>query len=119
MADMVRRLNVLLVNDDRSVSEPMAAALRQRHEVRVAAGLSAAVAELVWRPPDAIVCDVDLGPYTGDALLAMVARELPQVRRVLYTGPLAPGESFDHVAHVTLPRHATLGELFAALAGED
>ncbi len=117
--EMVRRLDVLLVNEDRSVCEPLAAQLGQRHEVRVAVGLRAAINELVQRAPDAIVCDLDLTPYSGDALLAMVARELPQVRRVLYTGPLDPGDSFADVAHVTLPRQASLGELLAAIAGDD
>ena len=116
---MVRRLDVLLVNGDQTVAEPMAAVLRQRHEVRVAGGLRAAVSELVRRTPDAIVCDLDLAPYSGDALLAMVARELPQVRRVLYAGPRPDGESFAEVAHVTLARHASLSELLAAIAGDD
>ena len=116
---MVRRLDVLLVNGDATVGESMAAVLRQRHDVRVAGGLRAAVAELVWRAPDAIVCDADLAPYSGGALLAMVARELPQVRRVLYTGPRRDGESFSEVAHVTLPRQASLNELLAAIAGDD
>ena len=116
---MVRRLDVLVVDGDRAVSEPMAEVLRERHEVRVARGLRAAVAELLWRAPDAVVCDLDLTPYSGDALLAMVARELPSVRRILYTGALPAGTSFAHVAHVTLPRQATLDQLLAAIAGDD
>ncbi|HEX8952589.1 MAG TPA: hypothetical protein VF945_12125 [Polyangia bacterium] len=118
VAAMSQRKDVLLVNRDGLVCEALATALRERHDVRVSRGFRDAVGKIVWRPPDVIVCDVDLSPDRGDLLLAMVARELPRVRRVLYTNLLGAARAFAGVAHVTLPRRATLAELLEAIGGE-
>jgi DNA-binding NtrC family response regulator len=116
---MARRLDVLLVSDDEAVFAPLAELLRERHEVRLANSLRRAIEELVHRVPDAVVCDHDLSPYCGDALLAMIAREHPHVRRVLYTGPRGYDNRFAGAAHVALPRQATSMQLLAAIAGDD
>ena len=110
-------MDVLLVNLDPSVCESMAAVLRQWHDVRVATGFRDAIGKVVWRAPDVIVADLDLSPYRGDHLLAMVARELPQVRRVLYTNLDRVARSFAGLAHATLPRWAPLSDLLAAING--
>jgi DNA-binding NtrC family response regulator len=116
----MRRLDVLLVDDDHEVLGPTADLLRTRHDVRVANGLREAVDQLVRRVPDAIVCDFDLPPYRGDVLLGLVAREHPEVRRILYTASPLPDEGvrFD-CAHSVLVKPATANALFAAVSGEE
>jgi DNA-binding NtrC family response regulator len=114
---MTRRLDILLVNVDASVCESMAAALSDMYEVRVSTGFRDAVGKVVRRAPDVIVADLDLEPYRGDELLAMVARELPDVRRVLYTDLAGARRAYVGVAHATLPRWSPLADLLAAIAG--
>jgi DNA-binding NtrC family response regulator len=106
-------MDILLVNDCETTSRAIAEGLRPRYGVRVASGLRQAVDELVTRVPDAIVCKLELPPYRGDVLLSMVAREHPQVRRILFADT-AIGDLLD-VAHVTLPDSAGVAELMAAL----
>jgi CheY-like chemotaxis protein len=119
-AAMVRRLDVLVVNDSVETSEPLVELLRPVHEVRVANGLREAVDQLVTRVPDAIVCHLHLPPYRGDVLLAMVAREHPSVRRVLCIGPGPEGERdcLAGVAHVTLDQPGAQ-ELVRAIVGDE
>jgi DNA-binding NtrC family response regulator len=116
----MKRLDVLLVDDDEDVLGPTAELLRTRHEVRVANGLREAVDQLVRRVPDTIVCDFDLPPYRGDVLLGLVAREHPEVRRVLYTASPLPATTvrFD-CAHSVLVKPASASALFAAVSGEE
>jgi DNA-binding NtrC family response regulator len=115
-----KRLDVLLVDDDEDVLLATAALISQNHEVRAVSGLREAMYALVARVPDAIVCDLDLDPFRGDALLALIAREHPEVRRVLYTGSrrAVGGSSFDDVAHRVLLKPASLSELLAAITGD-
>lgn len=115
---MARRIDVLLVNDCEEACRTLADSLRGRFGVRVAIGLRDAVSELVRQVPDAIVCNVELPPYRGDVLLSMVAREHPEVRRILWLGANAARDWLD-VAHVTLPAGAGVEEFLAALGGED
>jgi DNA-binding NtrC family response regulator len=115
---MVRRIDVLLVNDCEQTSRLLADGLSERFGVRVASGLRDAVDQLVRRVPDAIVCNLELPPYRGDVLLSMVAREHPEVRRILCVGEAATHDLLD-VAHVTLPPGAGVAELLAAIGGED
>ena len=91
---------MLLVNDGET--EPLVERLRPRHEVRVVSGLRAAVEALVQRVPDVIVSQLELPPYRGDVLLALVAREHPEVRRVLLTSASDVVDCLAGVAHVTL-----------------
>jgi DNA-binding NtrC family response regulator len=111
-------MDVLLVNDCEEASRALADSLSVRFGVRIATGLRDAVDQLVRRVPDAIVCNVELPPYRGDVLLSMVAREHPEVRRILWMGVSAPTDCLD-VAHVTLPPDAGVKELLAAIGGED
>jgi len=116
----MKRLDVLVVDDDDDVRGPTADLLRTRHHVRVANGLREAVDQLVRQVPDAIVCDFDLPPYRGDVLLGLVAREHPEVRRVLYTAsPIEPTEVRFDCAHSVLIKPASARALFAAVAGEE
>jgi DNA-binding NtrC family response regulator len=113
-------MDVLLIDDDEDVLGSLADLLRLKHEVRVAGGLREAVDQLVRQVPDAIVCDFDLPPYRGDVFLSMVAREHPQVRRVLYTGSMtADSKCLVESAHVVLTKPSSLPALLAAIAGDD
>ena len=115
---MARRIDVLLVNDCEEAGRALADSLRGRVGVRVATGLRDAVDELVRQVPDAIVCNVELPPYRGDVLLSMVAREHPEVRRILWLGARAVVDCLD-VAHVTLPPEAGVADLLRAIDDED
>ena len=81
---MVKLRDVLVVDDDTEHACMIARTLRARHHVRIAVGLRDAVHELMRKVPDVIVCAFDMPPYRGDALLAMIAREHPEVRRILF-----------------------------------
>ena len=110
------RMNVLVVNHDEVVAELLGEALRPWHDVRIAHGLREAIEELAHALPDVIVCDQDLSPFCGDVLLAMIAREHPDVRRVLCVERVGGGE-FQNVAHDTVPRRAGIDRLLAAIRG--
>jgi response regulator RpfG family c-di-GMP phosphodiesterase len=81
---VVKSLDVLVVDDDVADACAVARVLRQRHLVRIAVGLRDAVHEVAKRVPDVIIAAFEMPPYRGDALLAMVAREHPHVRRILF-----------------------------------
>ena len=113
------RLDVLLVDDDEDVLVGVEELLARRHAVRAVLDFRAAIAALATRVPDVIVCDLDLAPYRGDALLQLVAREHPQVRRVLYTASLSADDgAFDEVAHAVVIKPGTVRELYAAIEGD-
>jgi DNA-binding NtrC family response regulator len=76
--------DVLVVDDDADHACMIARELRTRHHVRIAIGLRDAVHELTRKVPEVIICAFDMPPYRGDALLAMIAREHPEVRRILF-----------------------------------
>jgi DNA-binding NtrC family response regulator len=112
---LVKLLDVLIVDDDVEKACSLARLLRSRHFVRIAVGLREAVHAVAYKVPDAIVCALDMPPYRGDALLAMVAREHPEVRRVLYGGShvsLARTGS----AHAIIERPHDAAALLAAIA---
>jgi DNA-binding NtrC family response regulator len=98
---MSKRFDVLLVNDGR-IAPQVIEKLRPLHEVRVAKSLRDVVEELLRRVPDVMVSHLELPPYRGDVLLAMVAREHPQVRRVLLVGGSDITDCLTGVAHVML-----------------
>jgi DNA-binding NtrC family response regulator len=77
-------LDVLVVDDDVAEACAVARVLRKRHLVRIAVGLRDAVHEIAKRVPDVIIAAYEMPPYRGDALLAMVADEHPEVRRILF-----------------------------------
>jgi DNA-binding NtrC family response regulator len=111
---MSRRFDVLVVNDGRILPQ-VVERLRPMHEVRVANSLRDVVDELVRRVPDVMVSHLELPPYRGDVLLAMVAREHPHVRRVLLIGDSNIEDCLSGVAHVTL----TDPDAILAALGED
>jgi DNA-binding NtrC family response regulator len=113
----MKRLNVLLVDDDPEVLRVTSWMLSARHDVRSVAGFREAMHELHERMPDAIVCDLELEPYRGDVFLSMVAREFPEVRRVLYTTAL-PSGALQRVAHRILFKPSTFEELDEAITGD-
>ncbi len=115
---MVRRLDVLVVDDEASTLRAVGRSLAARHAVRQVVGLRLAVDEIVRRVLDALVAALDLTPYRGDALLAMVAREHPRVRRVLVCAA-EPSVVLDGAAHEVLALPCRLDDLLAALDGDD
>jgi DNA-binding NtrC family response regulator len=116
---MVRRMDVLLVDDDEEVLRANAELLQTMHDVRAVNGFREAMRELVRRVPDAVISDLELPPYRGDAFLQIVARSYPGVRRVLYTGSLAVEYArLKGVAHKVLLKPASLSELLAAIGGD-
>jgi DNA-binding NtrC family response regulator len=114
-----KRLDVLLVDDDEDVLIATQALLERVHNVRAVGSFREALDELIRQVPDAIVCDLELAPYRGDALLAMVAREHPQVRRVLYTGSGLPDDpTLEGIAHRIVIKPGTFAELLASILGD-
>lgn len=94
---------VLLVDDDPDVLESIGDWLRRKHEVAVALGLPHALLLLQdGLVPDVLVTDLDMPPFSGEDLLAVVAARYPSVCRVLHTG--ASGEKIGptHAQHVLL-----------------
>jgi DNA-binding NtrC family response regulator len=78
---------VLLVDDDPDVLDSLGDWLRRKHEVVVALGLPHALLLLQDGPlPDVVVTDLDMAPYSGEDLLAIVAARHPHICRVLHTG---------------------------------
>jgi DNA-binding NtrC family response regulator len=78
---------VLLVDDDTDVLDSLGDWLRRKHEVVVAHGFPHALLRLQDGPlPDVVVTDLDMPPYSGEDLLALVAARHPHVCRVLHTG---------------------------------
>jgi DNA-binding NtrC family response regulator len=116
---MGRRMNVLVVNHDALVCELLSEALRPWHDVRVAHGLREAIEELAQAVPDVIVCELDLWPFCGAVLLELIAREHPDVRRVLCVERVAADDGYEEIAHDTVPRRASLDRLLAAIGGTD
>ena len=113
---MVKLLDVLVVDDDVERACGLARVLRVRHFVRIAVGLREAVHAVAYKVPDAIVCALDMPPYRGDALLAMVAREHPEVRRVLYGRGPQMSLVRDDAAHVYVDGAHDAQALLAAIA---
>jgi DNA-binding NtrC family response regulator len=115
---LVKLLDVLIVDDDVEKACSLARLLRSRHFVRIAVGLREAVHAVAYKVPDAIVCALDMPPYRGDALLAMVAREHPEVRRVLYgQGPQVSLARYD-AAHAIVDGAHDAAKLLAAIADD-
>jgi len=116
-ATLGKQLDVLLVDDDLEDVRALARLLRGRHPVRIAVGLRDAVHAVTVKVPDVIVCALDMPPYRGDALLAIVAREHPGVRRILFGArPVAP--LTRNAAHAVLPKPLDAATLLSAIAGE-
>jgi DNA-binding NtrC family response regulator len=113
---LVKLLDVLIVDDDVDQACGLARLLRSRHFVRIAVGLREAVHAVAHKVPDAIVCALDMPPYRGDALLAMVAREHPEVRRILYGRGSQVALVRDDAAHVLVDGPHDAAAILAAIA---
>ena len=116
---MVKFLDVLVVDDDVEQACVVARMLRSKHFVRIAVGLRDAVHAIAQRVPDVVVGAYDMPPFRGDALLAMIASEHPEVRRVL-AGPAPAGSlAVGAVAHAVVGRPVDAAALLAAIAQEE
>jgi DNA-binding NtrC family response regulator len=116
----MKRLDLLLIDDDIETAHMTAELLQLFHDVRVATNIHLAIDELAKRPPDVLVCDLELPPFRGDVILEMVRREYPHVRRVLYSGSgrerLIPIVETG-LAHAALSKPGELRELLEAIEG--
>lgn len=111
---------MLVVDADVESACQVALVLRARHAVRIAVGLRDAVHEVARAVPDVIVCAFDMPPFRGDALLEMVAREHPEVRRVLFRGKHRQGPPLSgDAAHAVLTKPLSPSDLLAAVYDGD
>lgn len=117
---MVNLLDVLIVDDDVEEACVIARHLRARHCVRIAVGLRDAVHAIAQRVPDVIVCAHEMPPFRGDALLAMIASEHPEVRRVLFSrsadATLVDG---DEIVHAVVRKPVDAAALLAAIVSDE
>ena len=114
-----QRLDVLYIDDDADTAQAVASLLRIFHDVRFAVGVQETVAELQRRVPDVVLCDLEMPPFRGYAILAMIRREHPSVRRILFTG--SPPRAWMHVleeqlAHVVIRKPGGIQELLEAIS---
>jgi len=117
---LVKFLDVLIVDDDIEEACVVARLLRAKHSVRIAVGLRDAVHAIAQRVPDVIVCAHEMPPYRGDALLAMIASEHPEVRRVLFSRSAeATVVDGDDVVHAVVRKPVNAAELLAAIVSDD
>jgi DNA-binding NtrC family response regulator len=78
---------VLLVDDDPAVLDGLARALRREpYRILRAGSADEAARVLSSEPVDLIVCDEQMPGMSGSEFLARVAREHPQVMRIMLTG---------------------------------
>ena len=118
-SDLVtKRLTVLIVDDDVVAACTIAKQLRGRHEVRIALGAYEALDEVFRRPPDVVVCVLDVPYFPSDALLAMIASERPATRRVLCASRGADWQQrmiSTEIAHSVLAKPAPIEALLEAI----
>jgi DNA-binding NtrC family response regulator len=115
----MKRLDVVLVDDDADVLAAMALMLGAKYEVRTAEAVPAALVAIARRPPDAIVTDLHMRPLLGTDLLESVAGEYPGVRRVLCSA--ADCQAFVElgIAHAAIRKPFSQAELIAAIEGTE
>jgi DNA-binding NtrC family response regulator len=116
---LVKFLDVLVVDDDVEEACAVARVLRSKHFVRIAVGLRDAVHAIAWRVPDVIICAHEMPPYRGDALLAMIASEHPDVRRVLFNRGPGAAHVGSSAAHAILAKPVDPVALLAAVDIEE
>lgn len=81
------RATVLVVDDERGVTEGLTLVLRrQRYEVLAAQSGQEALSVLARKRVDVIVSDHDMPGMSGSELLAIVSREFPGTARIVLTG---------------------------------
>jgi len=79
------RLDVLLVDDDPSITELVRRLLEGECEVREAGGVCEALAAMTAQEPDIVVTDLEMDAGGGKYLLAAVTDEHPGVLRLVYS----------------------------------
>lgn len=112
------RPDVLVVDDNPAIGRAITRELRDRCDVRVAHSIDAAWTEIDRRPPDAVLCDYDLGTDSGLDLLEALVERRPDVRRVLFSGgesAAITGARERGVAHALLDKPWTTEALLRAL----
>jgi two-component system, probable response regulator PhcQ len=78
---------VLLVDDEPKVLSALQRVLREEPYQLLTAGSAAQAAEALGRAPvDLIVCDEEMPGLSGSEFLAQVARDFPDVVRIVLTG---------------------------------
>jgi DNA-binding NtrC family response regulator len=80
------RTDLLVLDDDRDLTDAVTALLEPVCRVRVANDVSEARGELQRRRPECLLCDYWLGQITSVAFLKFVGTYSPFTRRVLMSG---------------------------------
>jgi len=104
-------VRVLLVDDDQDVLDSLGDWLRQKHVVETALGFAQAIQRLAaGPPPDVVISDLEMPPYSGEDLLAVLAARHPAVCRILHTG--TPSRALGGtVAHHVFGKGCDMSEL--------
>lgn len=84
------RPDVLLVDDDPSITELLGRLLEDECEVRQVAGVCEALAAISVRAPDLVVTDLEMDGGGGKYLLAVLTDANPGVLRLVYSGASHP-----------------------------
>jgi len=95
---MTSSASILLVDDDRHLSESMAMWLRGlNHEVRTAETLAAAKSCLAENDFDLMICDLRLGDDDGFSLISHCKRHAPETAVLVMTGFATPETAVEAV----------------------
>ncbi len=86
----MRRLSVLVVDDDRAILRALALSLEEFADVTTLDNVAEALPLVERGRFDVVVADLRLPERWGDELLAHVAARAPGTRRLLLTGDLDP-----------------------------
>jgi DNA-binding NarL/FixJ family response regulator len=111
-------VKVLIVDDNELNARALKRALSRRHEVRTTQTAEEALAMVERDPPDAVVCDFELGQGTSAGFLRLITEQFPSVRRVLYSAS-RPEQWVQLVAEklidIALAKPTSLDQLMAAI----
>ena len=116
--EVLRRRDILLVDDDPEVLRATARLLASVHQVRTADSLASALIEVGRSVPEVVVSDLDMPNGTGADLLTEIADRHPAVRRVLCSGADCRALVHLGVAHAAIEKPAGYVSLLAVIAGE-
>ncbi len=113
--------NILVLDDDSDITALLVDLLESRFIVRTAHSETEAIRAIQQRLPDVFLSDYHLGATTSEALLRVVARRFPAVRRILMSA--APEDEWIHLCHAgvveaALQKPFGLEDLLALLDGE-
>jgi DNA-binding NtrC family response regulator len=118
-AASLRRPDVLLVDDDPSITEFLGR-LFQDFDVRETNGVCPALQAIEHRVPDAVVTDLGMDDGGGKYLLAVLADRFPRVLRVVYSAaPAAELISLmeSGLVHAAVQKNDDWSALRRALSG--